>query len=144
MYRVLLASCSLGIHRVIALAHFTMLTFPRSVVILLSLLAPQSWSHPHNLPRQFLGSSFGVPEENRTFDYVIVGGGNAGLTLAARLSEDSRNLVAVIEAGSFYELTNGNLSQIPADDVSWTSKSLDDVNPLVDWGFTTTPQAVRK
>ena len=118
-------------------------SLPSFLVILFSLLVSQSRAYPHNFPRQLLGSSFGVPEQNRTFDYVIVGGGNAGLTLAARLSEDPRNLVAVIEAGSFYELTNGNLSQIPADDVSWTSKSPNDVNPLVDWGFTTTPQAVR-
>lgn len=39
-----------------------------------------------------------------TFDYVIVGGGTAGLTMAARLSEDSGTTVAVIEAGSFYEV----------------------------------------
>lgn len=76
-----------------------------------------------------------------TFDYVIVGGGLAGLTLASRLSEDSETTVAVIEAGGFYEQLVGNLSQIPAFDVRWTSKSTRDVNPLVDWGFNTTPQA---
>ncbi|KAL8713854.1 MAG: hypothetical protein Q9220_001999 [cf. Caloplaca sp. 1 TL-2023] len=76
-----------------------------------------------------------------TFDYVIVGGGLAGLTLASRLSEDSKTTVAVIEAGGFYEDLIGNVSQIPADDVRWTSKSTSDVNPLIDWGFNTTPQA---
>lgn len=79
---------------------------------------------------------------NRTvFDYVIVGGGLAGLTLASRLSEDADTSVAVIEAGGFYEQLDGNLSQIPGDDVLWTGKSTKDVNPLVDWGFNTTPQA---
>ncbi|KAH9840900.1 GMC oxidoreductase [Rhodofomes roseus] len=36
---------------------------------------------------------------DRTFDYVICGGGTAGLTLAARLSEDSDVSVLVLEAG---------------------------------------------
>ena len=86
-------------------------------------------------------SSTPVSTQNTNFDYVIVGGGLAGLTLASRLSEDANTSVAVIEAGGFYEQLDGNLSQIPADDVLWTSKSTSDVNPLVDWGFNTTPQA---
>jgi choline dehydrogenase len=88
------------------------------------------------------GSSFGVPNLNATFDYIVVGGGTTGLALAARLAENPANLVAVVEAGSFYEITNGNLSQVPGDDIRWASKSPSDVNPMVDWGFTTTPQAV--
>lgn len=36
---------------------------------------------------------------NRTFDYVIVGGGLTGLTLASRLSENANTTVLVIEAG---------------------------------------------
>ena len=33
------------------------------------------------------------------FDYVIIGGGTAGLVLAGRLSEDPNISVAVLEAG---------------------------------------------
>jgi choline dehydrogenase-like flavoprotein len=36
----------------------------------------------------------------KTFDFVIVGGGTAGLALAGRLSEWNNITVAVIEAGS--------------------------------------------
>lgn len=35
----------------------------------------------------------------RQFDYVIIGGGTAGLVLAARLSEDPNVIVGVLEAG---------------------------------------------
>ena len=37
--------------------------------------------------------------DGKTFDYVIVGGGLAGLTVASRLSENENVTVAVIEAG---------------------------------------------
>lgn len=83
--------------------------------------------------RHFSGSSFGIPQNN-SFDYVIVGGGNAGLTVAARLSA-ARYSVAVIEAGSFYAIDNGNLSQIPAFDAYFAGKDPNDFNPLIDWGF---------
>lgn len=102
-------------------------------------------SAPTNLnqldARRLLGSSFGVPGSNQTFDYVVLGGGSAGLAMATRLAETAT--VAVIEAGSFYEIDNGNISQIPATDVWFAGKDKDDFNPLIDWGFQTTPQAVR-
>lgn len=114
------------------------------LLILVLLLAPLALASPLDTPddlASYPGFDLDSGSLSNTFDYVIVGGGLAGLTLASRLSEDSETTVAVIEAGGFYEQLVGNLSQIPAFDVRWTSKSTRDVNPLVDWGFNTTPQA---
>ncbi|KAJ7442761.1 GMC oxidoreductase [Mycena galericulata] len=41
--------------------------------------------------------------ENQSFDYIIIGGGTAGLTLAARLAEDAKTSVLVLEAGNANE-----------------------------------------
>ncbi|EJC99460.1 glucose oxidase [Fomitiporia mediterranea MF3/22] len=62
------------------------------------------------------GSAFGVTSDsttasNQTFDYIIVGGGLAGLTVAGRLSEDSSKTVLVIEVGND-DRTNPNISDI--------------------------------
>ena len=59
------------------------------------------------------GTSFGIPGIPAEYDYVIVGGGLAGSVVAARPTEHSNASVALVEAGSFYEMTNGNWSQIP-------------------------------
>ena len=60
-----------------------------------------------------LGSAFGLPGTNATYDYVVVGGGTGGLAIATRLAEDPSITVAVVEAGGFYEVDNGNLSVVP-------------------------------
>lgn len=69
---------------------------------------------------------------SKPFAYVIVVGGTAGLTLAARLTEDPKVSVAVIEAGKDFSddlfvnawgLTTGMLG-----------------NPDYDWDFWTIPQ----
>ena len=72
----------------------------------------------------------------------MVGGGTAGLTLASRLVEQKAGSVAVIEAGTFYELSNGNLSHIPALDYYWISPEPVDSSwqPGADWGYVTEPQ----
>lgn len=65
--------------------------------------------------------------------------GTAGLAIARRLSES--NSVAVIEAGSFYELNNANLTDIPSDASWYLGKNPGFENPLHDWRQMTTPQS---
>ncbi|KAG8526149.1 uncharacterized protein KY384_000142 [Bacidia gigantensis] len=105
------------------------------------------WDNKLNYRRAGSGTvtdgSKGLNGSDTSFDYIIVGGGNAGLTLAARLSENSLFRVAVIEAGGFYEDSVGSGSQlsVPANAILWAGKDPKDTNPNVDWGFTTVPQA---
>ncbi|KAI1172190.1 putative glucose-methanol-choline oxidoreductase [Nemania sp. FL0916] len=109
--------------------------------VLLHLVAA-AWGRalpPRISARRLLGSSFGIPGDDAEYDYVIVGGGTAGLTLATRLVEQNAGTVAVIEAGTFYEIV-GNTSQVPAYDIYFSSKGPHDWHPLVDWGYQTTPQ----
>ena len=89
---------------------------------------------------QLYSNSFGAPGENATFDYVVVGGGTAGNTIAARLAETPGTIVAVIEAGGFYDIDDGNLSVVPAYCFLGTGSDIADIFPYVDWSFVTTPQ----
>ena len=88
------------------------------------------------------GTAFALPGTNATFDYVIVGGGTAGLTIATRLASDPAISVAVIEAGGFYEVDNGNRSIVPGYANYYTGSDPKNYQPLIDWGFTTVPQTV--
>lgn len=89
-----------------------------------------------------LGSHFGIPGLPAAFDYVVIGGGTAGLTVARRLAANSSVTVAVIEAGDFYEFSNGNLSQIPAYASRFTGNDPVEKNPFLDWYHYTEPQPV--
>ena len=91
--------------------------------------------------RNNITQSFGVPGINATFDYVVVGGGTAGITIASRLAADPTITVAIIEAGGFYEAI-GNTSIVPAYTTLYTGTDPADTNPAVDWGDVTVPQAV--
>ncbi|KAI0647355.1 alcohol oxidase [Trametes meyenii] len=69
---------------------------------------------------------------NGTYDYVIVGGGTAGLVVAARLSENPNVTVAVVEAGIHH------IDEPLVDTPEMFGQALG--NPAFDWGFTTAPQ----
>ncbi|TFK68099.1 alcohol oxidase [Pluteus cervinus] len=66
------------------------------------------------------------------FDYVIVGGGTAGLVLANRLSEDAGTTVGVIEAGRLH--LNDPLIDIPGLNYQVAG------DPNYDWAYSTVPQ----
>ncbi|KAL2810355.1 putative glucose oxidase [Aspergillus granulosus] len=66
------------------------------------------------------------------YDYIIVGGGTAGLTVANRLSEDPTVSILVIESGQS-QLDNPNVT-----DISRLAYTYD--SPL-DWAYETTEQA---
>ncbi|PBK86387.1 alcohol oxidase [Armillaria gallica] len=69
---------------------------------------------------------------SKTFDYLIIGGGTAGLTVASRLAEDETIQVGVIEAGD--ARFDDPLINVPAN----TGRTMG--NPAYDWGFMTAPQ----
>lgn len=71
---------------------------------------------------------------NTPFDYVIVGGGTAGLVLAARLSEKRSISVGVIEAGISrlgdpkVDLPTGAALMLGNKDYDWNFKSVPQVS----------------
>lgn len=66
-----------------------------------------------------------------TYDFVVVGGGTAGLVVAARLSEDKSTSVLVLEAGG--DLANDPRAKIPI----FYAALLGSEN---DWTFRSEPQ----
>lgn len=66
-----------------------------------------------------------------SYDFVIAGGGTAGLVLANRLSEDANQSVLVIEAGS--DQSDNLQAKIPAFYATLFGGE-------ADWNFTSTAQ----
>ncbi|KAK1671422.1 hypothetical protein BDP55DRAFT_635857 [Colletotrichum godetiae] len=87
---------------------------------------------------RLFSSAFGYPGRNASYDYIVIGGGTAGLTLASRLAATTAS-VAVVEAGGFYEVENGNNSVVPL--LSLTGIAFIDPlpeftpQPLMDWSL---------
>ncbi|KAL4909667.1 hypothetical protein BDW74DRAFT_186185 [Aspergillus multicolor] len=78
-------------------------------------------------------SSQPLPSSLDTFDFIIVGGGTAGLAVANRLSEIPDLAIAVIEAGR----DEGDNPNVTSVDTFGASPGL---NSHIDWVYQTTPQ----
>lgn len=86
-----------------------------------------------------LGALEGVLDIEQSFDYVVVGGGTAGNTIAYRLAEAGFS-VAVVERGLSYELGKPVVGAAPIGDIIGVGSNPLDSIPSVDYGFRTTPQ----
>ncbi|KAH6647727.1 hypothetical protein BKA67DRAFT_594660 [Truncatella angustata] len=92
-------------------------------------------------PLQYDGNHIGA-HGDATYEYVVVGGGTAGLTIASRLAEFAS--VAIIEAGGYHEVSYGNASVVPL----YSLTKIDVIDPTstfprrpeIDWELLTVPQ----
>jgi choline dehydrogenase len=89
---------------------------------------------------KILGNSFGVPGVEVTYDYIVVGAGTAGGTIATRLALAGFS-VGLVEGGSFYQLDNGNRTTIPGYDQSTHPNNA--APSLVEYDLVTEPEPVR-
>ncbi|KAG8742419.1 hypothetical protein FRC10_001553 [Ceratobasidium sp. 414] len=96
-----------------------------SLLALCNIVAAAKFS-----PRSLISS--GTDFASQEYDYVVIGGGTAGLAVAARLSEDPNISVGVIDAGQY--LVNDPLIDTPRSAIAMQG------NPKYDWMFKSTPQ----
>lgn len=99
-----------------------MVLLARTAGVLLALGSAFTCASPVQQTRQ---------QDSGSYDFIIVGGGTAGLALAARLTEDGKTTALVLEAGG------------PPDQVAASKAPGADLQVLgspIDWGFTTLPQ----
>ncbi|KAK2466602.1 hypothetical protein APHAL10511_000860 [Amanita phalloides] len=103
----------------------------RALLVAVTAVATVSFA---NAKLSFLGSSGSYGKqllENTTFDYIVVGGGTAGLTVARRLTDSSSKRVLVIEPGG--SGFNNPLVTVPGNEYQFIGTS-------IDWLYFTQPQ----
>lgn len=83
------------------------------VSIAIALASPVALGYPRGVHRSRV--LLGARDVDESYDYVIVGGGTAGLTVADRLTEDGKTTVLVVEHGELSISTHSSAySQITA------------------------------
>ncbi|KAK7683857.1 hypothetical protein QCA50_013235 [Cerrena zonata] len=105
-----------------------------------AITLPSHYDLPQNQKARILAVTAGTSAittqasdiSGKSFDYVVVGGGTAGLVVAARLAEDATKKVVVLEAGDDH--SSDPRVQIPAEVGSTVG------DPDFDWLYTTVPQ----
>lgn len=83
-----------------------MARFTTLVAAILTLSQRASLGHARELRASKIFHS--ARDVDSEYDYVIVGGGTAGLTVADRLTEDGETTVLVIEYGELSRFTVGS------------------------------------
>lgn len=107
------------------------------MLLLLSLLLAAVFTAgiPHNqriLPDTGAKKSNGIPGIDASYEYVVVGGGTAGVTVAARLAEKNFR-VALVEAGDNYQHRSLTAFIPGADSLKVGASPA--INSAIDWGF---------